>query len=232
MDQHDDALAREDGRYFALDKLGSGVVTIATSERLGRDEVSFGLPSGPALFLHLAHRAFMSVSDTNPRTLFDDHTQGIWPDSQGPLFDYLEACIAHIIFSFSAIEAFANETIPDDHKHELERDGKMEILAKAEIERRVGLDEKLHTILPAALSMPSPKGTATWERYRVLKKLRDRLVHLKSEDRRKSGPEEETVWGILLRMHGRAWCDDAHTVIGYFEPAVRNRRWFGKYPFE
>ncbi len=232
MDRQDELFEREDGRYYAVDKVGTGIGSIATSERLGRKVVSFGLPSGPALFLHLANRAFLQVRTVDPRTLFDAHEQGIWPDSQGPLFDYLESCVAHVVFSFTAIEAFANEAIPESFVYTVQRDEGTATLSKADIERRIGLDEKLDTILPSVLSVPSPKGTRPWEKYRTLKKLRDRLVHLKAVDRRASGPEDETVWGALLKSHGRAWCNDAHAVIGYFEPAVRNRRWYGKYPYE
>jgi hypothetical protein len=232
MDRQDELLEREDGRYFAIDKLGTGLSTIATTERLGPDTVSFGLPSGPALFLHLAHRAFSQVRAVEPRSLFDDHDQGTWPDSQGPLFDYLEGCIAHVIFSFTALEAFANEVIPESFVYTVQRDGATESLTKAEIERRIGLDEKLHSILPSVLSIASPKGTKVWEKYRAVKKIRNQLVHLKSVDGRPSGPDDETIWGTLLKTHGHAWCDDAHKVIGHFNPATNGRRWYGKYPYE
>ena len=225
-------LDHEDGRYFAIDKVGTGLGAVATSERLGRAVVSFGLPSGPGLLLHLAHQAFTRVQRVEPRSFFRSHPNGMWPDSQGPLFDYLENCIAHVVFSFTAIEAFANEVIPESFTYTTQHNGATEVLAKPDIERRIGLDEKLHAILPNVFSMPSPKGRKTWEKYRALKRLRDRLVHLKAVDRQPSGPENETVWGTLLKTHGRAWCDDAHSVIGYFRPGVENRRWYRRYPYD
>jgi len=53
-------LEAEDGRFFAIDKFGTGLATIATEERISRINVGFGLPSAPALFLNLAHKAFTS----------------------------------------------------------------------------------------------------------------------------------------------------------------------------
>jgi len=231
-DRQDELLEQEDGRYFAIGKVGTGLGSIATSERLAKKKVvCFGLPSGPALFLHLAHSAFIKVKEIDPLTLFDSHPQGTWPDKQGPLFDYLENCIAHAVFSFTAIEAFANEVIPTSFTYTIQRDGVQTVLSKADIERRINLDEKLDKVLPAVLSIPTPKGKKVWERYRTIKRIRDRLVHLKSVDRKASGPDDETIWGTLLKSHGDAWCDDAHAVIGYFKPAVKDRRWYGKYPF-
>ncbi len=79
--------------------------------------------------------------------------------------------------------------------------------------------------------MPTPKGRAVWEKYKKIKKARDRIIHLKSIDKRASGPEDETIWGTLLRMHDEPLCDYAHAIIGYFKPAVEKRRYFGKYPY-
>ncbi len=114
MDRQDELLEKEDGRYYAIDKAGTGLGSIATTERLKKTIVSFGLPSGPALFLHLAHRAYSKVRDVDPFSLFNEHPQGIWPDNQKELFDFLEQLISHVVFSFTALEAFANEVIPDN----------------------------------------------------------------------------------------------------------------------
>jgi hypothetical protein len=233
MTRQDELLEREDGRYFAIDKFGDGLSSIASTERLGKKNVSFGLPSGPALFLHLAHRAFSKIKDVDCSTLFDEHPQGRWPDDSGPLFDFFQNSMAHIVFSFTAIEAFANEVIPRDFQYTSRRKGKPDvILAKPDIERDINLDEKLSAVLPSVFSLPSPKGKKVWEKFKTIKKFRDRLVHLKSMDLKSSGPDVETIWGTMLKTHGHAWCDDAHAVIGYFKPAVENRRWFHKYPYE
>lgn len=233
MSRQDELLDREDGRYFAIDKFGTGLGSMATTERLGKIVVGFGMPSGPALFLHLAHRSFAEIRDSDPKTLFDQHPQGRWPNDQGPLFDFLENSMAHIVFSFTAVEAFANEVVPRDFRYTFKQKGKPDVvLAKADIERHINLDEKLSAVLPAVFSLPSPKGKKVWEKFKAIKKIRDRLVHLKSIDLKSSGPDVETIWGTMLKTHGHAWCDDAHAVIGYFKPAVEDRRWYRKYPYE
>jgi hypothetical protein len=232
-ERQDELLAKEDGRYLAIGKIGTSLGSLATTEQLHKKTVvGFGLPSGPALFLHLAHQAFEELQKIDPSALFDSHQQGLWPDDQKPLFDFFEDSIAHIVFAFTAIEAFANEALPDGVTHlRIGKDKKTETLKKADIERRLSLDEKLVNVLPTALSVASPKKLSVWQHYVDLRKTRDRLIHLKSIDRTASGPEEQTIWGKLLRAHDRPWCDYAHELIGHFAPAVDGRRWYGLYPY-
>ena len=233
MDYQDQLLERQDGRYYAIDKVRTGLGSIATEELLKENVVSFGLPSGPALFLHLAYRAYVKIKDVEPLSLFNHHDQGIWPDDQGPLFDFFENFISHSVYSFTALEAFANESIPENFKYvfRVEKTGEKRTYEKNEIERKVNLDEKLDKILPTIYSVPSPKGKKVWEHYKEMKKVRDRIIHLKSIDQKASGIEDETIWGNMLRIHDKPLCDFAYEVIGYFEPAISNRRWYKKYPY-
>lgn len=230
MDRQDELLERKDGRYFAIDKVGTGLGSVGTEERLGKKTiVGFGLPSGPALFLSLAFRAFSQIKDVESKSFFDSHDEGCWPDHQERLFDFFENSIAHVVFSFGAIEAFSNEMIPTDFQYKAHRrDGSEQILQKADIERQINLDEKLHVVLPMALSVASPKTKPVWQRYKAIKTIRDRIIHLKSIDRQPSGPENETLWGTLLKTHGQPFCDYAHSMIGHFNP---KSRWYRKYPY-
>ncbi len=71
--RQDRLLAAEDGRHYAVFKAGTGLGTLATTERINSVTVGFSLPSAPALFLNLAHRAFLTYRDIDVRTLFDPH---------------------------------------------------------------------------------------------------------------------------------------------------------------
>ncbi len=95
----------------------------------------------------------------------------------------------------------------------------------------MNLDDKLDKVLPQIYSVPSPKGKKVWEHYIEMKRVRDRIIHLKSIDQKPSGIEDETIWGTMLRMHDKPLCSFAYEVIGYFEPAS-NRRWYKKYPYD
>lgn len=230
-------LAAEDGRHFAVDAYGTGLAHVATTERVGPVNASFSLPSAPALFLGLAHKAFMAYRDVDVSAYFGSHPQGVWPDDHKPLFDFYEQFAAHAVFAFTALESFANEVIPDGYSYTATRgDGKGKPGRKVayprdKIERNVSLSEKLAQVLPDALDVSSPKGLHIWREYKNLKEWRDRIIHLKTADRASSGPEVESVWGDMLRHPTEPFCDHAHGLMGHFGPAVRDRRWYREYPY-
>lgn len=231
-ERQDELLAKHDGRYFGIDKFNTGLVVLIKAEKIGkRGHVDFALPSSPALFLNAARRSYAQIKDIDPEQLFYRWQNGRIPINHSKLFDYFESFASHIVFSFTALEAFANEAIPREFEYEVEKKGEKSLLKKPEIERTVNLDEKLHTVLPKALGVASPKGKKPWQHYKALKAMRDRIIHLKSVDRSPSGPEQESVWGLMLRSHAEPFCDYTHALIGHYLPAI-NRRWYREYPYQ
>lgn len=227
-DRADNLLAQEDPRFYAVDKIGTGLGMLASTERLSNSLVSFGLPSGPALNLNIAYKAHRDRAMIPVDGLFDLHPppQGSWPENHSPLFDYFELAVTEVLFSYSAIEGAMNELIEPSavYRRPLKKGRPPEILHGVDIERKVSLDEKLKKALPVLLDKVSFAGGPLWVEYLQLQDLRDRLIHLKSLDRRASGPEDETVWGRLLRIGETSYPETARCVIAHFYPA--ERRWF------
>lgn len=231
VDSPERLLQARDGRYFAIDDFGGGLALFTKAERLNKKTiVDFPLPSGPALFLSLAVRAFRTISDADTAGMFYKWENGLIPVNNSVMFDYFEQFVAHVVFSITALEAFANEAIPSDYVHTVKRQGVEKQLRKADIERSVTLDEKLDRVLPKALGVTSPKGKKLWQRFQKLKTMRDRIIHLKTIDRSASNATQESVWGMMLRSHGEPFCAHAHAVIAHYAPAT-NRRWFREYPY-
>lgn len=227
-----DLLAVEDPRFHAIGPGGTGLLMIATSERrskLSKKVVSFALPSAPALYLSLAHDARSKRMAIDLCDVFVDHPQpqGTWPENHRPLFDWLQLGAAEIIFSFTALEAFANESIPASFEYTWTTSKKqIKILKGSEIERSVQLDEKLKHVLPKAHNIKSPSGTTAWQQFKELKHVRDRLVHLKTIDRKASGPEHQTIWGLMIAEQKTDFVAYSYNVIGAFPELVKGRRWF------
>lgn len=231
-ERQDQLLAKHDGRYFAIDKFNTGLVVLVMAENIGKKgRVDFAVPSSPAIFLNAARRSYTQMKDLNPESMFYKWQNGRIPINHSQLFDYFEVFSSHVVFSFTALEAFANEAIPKEFEYELERKGKKIRLKKPEIERTVSLDEKLHAVLPKSLDVLSPKGKKLWQHYKLLKGMRDRIIHLKSIDRSASGADQESIWGIMLRSHDEPFCDYAHTLMGHYLPES-NRRWHREYPYK
>lgn len=227
-----DLLNKEDWRFHAIGPGGTGLAIIATTEKpskLSSRVWSFGLPSAPALYLNLARQARdrRMAFDVSASFIEHPHPQGIWPEDHRLVFDFFQEFSAEVLFSYSAIEAFANEVIPTDYLYEWTNSKKEKIiLTKPEVERQISLDEKLKTVIPKAYQLKSPSGTRCWQQYNELKKIRDRLVHLKSLDRKSSGPEQQTIWGLMITQREVDFVNYAYSIIGAFPSLVGNRRWF------
>lgn len=227
-----DLLAKEDPRFHAIGPGGTGLFMLATSEHPKKHSnkvLHFALPSAPALYLNLARDARSKRATIVLEDIFvkHPHPQGTWPEDHGPLFDWFQLSVAEIIFSFTALEAFANESIPASFEYDW-MTSKKEIkkLKGSEIERSISLDEKLKHVLPRAHAIKSPSGTKAWSQFRDLKRVRDRLIHLKSIDRKASGPENQTIWGLLIAEKEANFAEYSYNMIGAFPALVDGRRWY------
>ena len=224
-------LEKEDWRFHAIGPGGTGLMMLATTERrskLSKQVLSFGLPSAPALYLSLAIDARDRRKKIDVSAVFVEHPkpQGIYPDEHEALFDFFQEFSAEVIFSFTALEAFANEMIPTNFTYDWTNGKKATItLSASEIERQVSLDEKLKVVLPRAHGISSPAGTKPWEQFKSLKRVRDRLVHLKSIDRKSSGPEHQTIWGLMISEKDGDFASAAYSVISAYPSLVKDRRW-------
>ena len=95
-------------------------VSVPTGITHGTREISIGSPSAPALFLNQAHKAHQEALDIHPFLVNE------WPpkvDEEPTIiaFDYLELMMASVVFSYTGLESFSNELIPDDFQYEEER---------------------------------------------------------------------------------------------------------------
>lgn len=235
MDRQTELLEKEDPRFYAIDKFNTGLASILTSEKVEKVILNFGLPSTSSLFLNLSLQAKREVDAINIDKCFDKHpnNQGIYPDDHKLLFDFFELMITQIVFSFSAIEAFANISIPKDFIYRSKRGDKkfLEEYNKDQIERNISLDNKLDKISPTIFNVKTPCGTKIWDNFQHMKKLRDRLIHLKSSDTTASGPEIKTVWGDLIRNKGIDFTKQSHQIIGHYIDKKEGFRWHKKFPY-
>jgi hypothetical protein len=224
-------LNKEDHRFHAIGPVGTGLGMIATTEFDPRDTsktVSFGQPSASALFINLAISSRLRRRDIDPIACFVDHPhpQGTFPEQHSKLFDYFEEFASEVIFSFLAIEAFVNENISSDFIYEIPKGTrKGQTLQGEELQRNISLDDKIKSVLPLVTGTKSPAGLGVWEQYLHLKRLRDRITHLKSQDRSASGPEDKTIWGSMLE-DTTLFFECALSIMGSFPSLSLNRRWY------
>jgi hypothetical protein len=114
--------------------------------------------------------------------------------------DCLSDLSAAILFAFTAIESLANHAIdmlPDGAS--LTRKGKA--VAKDDMVRGLGVDDKLKRVMPMVEGGMHIAATATWGRYLKLKFLRDELLHVK-ERGYDPDPDERTAYDRLMVGEG------------------------------
>ena len=171
-----------------------------------KNYLTIPIPNPSAIYLSLAYQAKLKAGKfifKLGKRLPDDSEFNTFPNEKITyLFDGVEQLISCIIFSYTAIEAFANESIPDNyHFEQLRKDKKCkEIYSKDQIERYIKLDTKLDEILPVIYSLASPKGLKLWNNFIKLEGLRDKFIHLKKTDWEYISLDKGTINNIWIKL--------------------------------
>lgn len=198
-------------------KKGSQITFRSIAKLNKRKLVSIVLPNATALCINSSKRSWVEAEKIRKSSKIDSSLKKeVVFSSTADSFDYLERVMESVIMAFTALEAFANENIPDDYEYHCNKKSEiiLEIMDKKAIERWLSLDEKLSIVLPLARGIESPKGKKCWQGFMDLKVTRNRIVHMKKEDRRSSRPEIPTLWHKLLKSN--APYIQAKDMIGYF----------------
>lgn len=204
--------------------------------KYGREIIGTNFPSAPALFLSFASKAAVEggrLVDVVFKDLeapeFSEHRHTT-DANEGLFFDALEYLLACVIFSYSALESFANAALPEGIQHTVvhHKTGATNIYGKADIERWIGLDTKLDEILPPVFGVKSPKGTALWRDYRALSTIRDESIHLKSQGWRRPSKPEDNLWTKLLDPIVLKFPRRAAELIAHYSNSSEMPRWLKK----
>lgn len=169
-------------------KAGARVVATTLGPRRGAVPLGFETPSTSALALSAAIRAAATaeglrgslgykptISPTGP-------TESVSDETISELYDFFEHVYVAVVFSYQAIEAFANEEIQrlvTAPQHLVVR-GRNEDLDADACERWLSTDEKLSKLLPSLMHIGRPTKTKWWPDFKGLVRVRDATIHLKA----------------------------------------------------
>lgn len=182
---------------------GTRITVVTVAQLNSKKVVTIPVPNGSAILLSASKKSHSRAKELRAKSKIDSSIKKeVEFISESEAFDFLEDTIQSIILAFSAIEAFANEVIPDNFQYAHLRRSKtiLETANKQQIERFISLEEKLDQVIPEVLGIKSPKSHKSWSEFKKLKKLRDRITHMKSQDRKSSGPESDTLWHQLVKL--------------------------------
>ncbi len=184
-------------------KKGAQLDVVSVIQLNPKKKITIAVPNATTLFLKASARSWKEATGIRKRNSIDSPIKGDSKfSSYSEAFDYFECVIESVITAFSGLEAFVNEMIPDDYRYETHRQSEtiLEIMDKEQIERYLSISEKLDSVLPHALKTKSPKGRHFWGDFVKLRRIRDRISHLKTADRRSSGPDNPNLWHDLFRV--------------------------------
>lgn len=151
-------------------------------------------------------------------------------------FDFFENCIVGITFCLTALECFANLTIPDNYIYHYEERVPFlglkffKIKKKKSLDRddrRLDLNTKLGIILPEIFGVETPKGKFLWEKYVNLKKLRDKIIHFKKANLTRTEQEEfnKSLYSQFLMGDFADAYDKMFELIEYYYQKTEKPKW-------
>lgn len=142
------------------------------------------------------------------------------------LYDYFEQAMIVVTFSFQAIESFVNNEMV--HKSisdiRVKRKNKWQTFTPIEAERTLSTEEKVATVLPEILKVPTPKGKAPWEGFKKLKAARDATIHIKNKDIHQLSESDNLFFNFLID-NPVLYPQYAFNVVNWFYKNTEQPRW-------
>ncbi|EON14368.1 hypothetical protein [Pandoraea sp. SD6-2] len=203
-----------------------GCFTLPTGKTL-----TLPVPNATALFLNSAHRAFQES-----QVLVEKHglrkglVKHVRFSTNADAFHFVECILISVVSAYSAVEAFANEVIPEGATYTQQRGTRANVLSRIDIEKKVPLSEKLGDVLPAALAVATPRGHRCWDDFHRLEEIRNRIIHMKAADRNVVGDAKGTIWEDIFTVPAPAGL--AIPILEHFGKHLPAQRgWLTKRPF-
>ena len=137
------------------------------------------------------------------------------------LCEFFEECMIAATFSYQALETYANQVIEEQlgeaGTFPLLRRGVEQMVGAAIVQREASTEEKIATVLPALVKRPFDKSGKLWQQFSILRQVRDKTIHLKTEDHRSAQPlDRDTIFYRLLNNRPRSYPETALGVMRHF----------------
>lgn len=215
--------------------VSAGDMMIAVSQFPLKDTpVTFFLPNMTAIFLEYSNNSFCGTKEYFVYKNFErDKNWRIVKDHDN-FFNILQQRLSSIIFAFLALETFMNDSIPDDytfdntHKQCRTAKSSPNNLDKDYIMEKISVGDKFLFILADIFQLIEIKQDIK-DKFYELKDLRDRITHLKPEDKKSSDLSQDTLWKVILSKDLPNYALITKEIIGYFLsgiPIDKQPRWF------
>lgn len=159
----------------------------------GKNEITYFCPNNIAILLSIGSKALLSAkklySENYESPSVDFQLEKVKSDKKAFLnrvsktvCDYIEHIQTSIVFAYTALETFANLSIPDEYTYKVDNKSKgiVEIYDKEAIERWLSLKIKLQYILRQIYDTEKLENQKWWGHFSNLEKFRNDIIHQKS----------------------------------------------------
>ena len=194
-----------------------------------KTNITVVVPNGTAILLSASRKAWQQAEQVRAESKIDKTGRFL---SEKDSIECQENVTVAVITAFAGIEAFINEMIPEGFSFEDKTDRIIVHKSKTQIEKEMSVSKKLAEVLPTILRTSSPKGIEPfWSKFKKLKNVRNRIIHMSSADRRSSTPDNPNLWHEIFSIecpHQTA----LQIMDFFFEKTCSRPRWRENGPFK
>jgi hypothetical protein len=175
---------------------GSQITVVTVTKTKSGKVLTLPLPNATSLMIKSSQRSYRNALVLRRKHKIDEgKTENVNFRDFPAAFDYLEYLMESVLTAHAGLEAFVNDQIPEDYEYVSHKrsDVILEVSDKTTIQKHISLSEKISSVLPEIMKVKTPKGNSkSWEHFKKLKTLRDRITHMKTEDRKSAQPDVNT----------------------------------------
>ncbi len=174
----------KNGNNVTLVKTQDDVYRLALIYKYQGEHVFIPVPDLTLVYYNNAYSNNLSRKRIE-KTLFkklNNFENGFSENIDNEIYSYIGVASSSIIQMFTSLESFMNHIIPDNEFYKKVDSKKTELYNKDQIQKYISFDEKIKKVIPFFLNKDFyRKQTPTNSRISDLKKLRDEIVHTKSD---------------------------------------------------
>jgi len=138
-------------------------------------------PDTVLIYFHSAYMNYRTIKERRVEIIKQIKEMKYTEEVQHALYEFFSVTSGFIIFLFTSVEAFINHSIPQDYIYRKSDRRKTEEYTKEQIERYIGIDEKLNEVLADVHKKSFKKSHPLVNKHiENLKDFRDSIIHTKA----------------------------------------------------
>jgi hypothetical protein len=180
--------------HFAKDSSGSMLIQDIDTVKLNRSrKISYFVPNNIGMLMSVSTKASNRAKEIFDRkfknssyeldvTKLTGNKNDAISSISKDVYDYIEEIQSAIVFAYTALEAFANLSIPQGYIYKAKKNSKgiSESYDKVAIERWLSLKVKMKSILPELYETKVVEKQKWWGQFVTLEEYRNEIIHQKS----------------------------------------------------